>query len=302
MRIFLFLLLAFSLPCQEIFAQHRLKGFLGVEGGESFTYIMEFTDSSGFIRGYSYTRQSEKQEVKARIEGLLNRQRRTLRFRETELLYNHGFESRATICLIEAELRFLKEDGEMIFKGPVATSDAAQAACSGGTIIIADTAAVRAVFEAPATPDENKTGRQPAEISPKNKPVKYLYDTTRSMDKPVKPAEKIQQVTEGKEAVFYWHSDSVVLYLWDGGKIDGDGLSVWIGKELLLSHYVLTKERKKLSIPFSGTEMILTVYAENEGNEPPNTANILLQDGEESHSIFSYNVKGKAAKIKIIRK
>lgn len=301
MRIVIFLLLMCGFIIEHAFSQHRLKGFLGVEGGESFAYVMEFKDSSGFIKGYSYTYQTEKKEVKAQIEGLLDRENHILRFRETGLLYNHGFESRATICLIQTELKFVKEDGRAVFKGQITTSDATHVTCSGGTIVMNDETAINDLFEA-SFGTENKNDH-PADKTPKTgKPVKYVYDTATKVQKITRASEKMQQVTEGKDVVLYWDSDSIVIYLWDGGKIDGDVLSIWVGDRNLINRYTLTKEKKRLSMLFSGKEMIITVQAENEGNEPPNTANMLLEDNKVRHSVFAYNVMGKVAKIRIVRK
>lgn len=300
MRIFIFLFLAYGLIIEDAFSQHRLKGFLGIEGGESFNYVMEFKDSSGFIKGYSYTYQTEKKEVKARIEGILDRENKTLRFRETELLYNHGFESNAIICLIRSELKFVKEDEEKVFKGAITTSDITNVSCSGGTIVINDENAVNNIFE--STASENTTEPRFPEIAKPVKPVKYRYDTATTSPKNSPASEKTQKVTEGKDAVIYWTSDSVVLYIWDGGKIDGDALSVWAGDKNLLNKYLLTKDKKRIVIPLMANEMTITVKADNEGNEPPNTANMILEDGLLQYPIFIYNTFDKTAKIKIIGK
>ncbi len=301
MRIVIFLFIVCELVAAKAFSQYRLKGFLGVEGGESFHYVMEFTDSSGYINGYAYTYQTKKKDVKARIEGRLDKENKTLRFRETELLYNHGFESYATICLIQAELKFVKEEEGNVFKGGITTSDITQILCSGGSIVINDAEGIRTLFEPLAT--ENNEGKSVDATPMPPKQVKYVYDTAVVPVKKDFPAlEKMRKLTEGAEAVLYWNTDSVTLQIWDGGKPDGDRVSVQIGENVHLNRYLLVKEKKELQLPFTEKEITIVVKAENEGNEPPNTAHLILKDGNMQYDFFVYNSIGRAAGIKIIKK
>jgi hypothetical protein len=60
------------------------------------------------------------------------------------------------------------------------------------------------------------------------------------------------------------------------------------------------KEKRRLTLPITGHEVkTITIFAENEGSEPPNTANIMLTDGSIKYSIQAYNKKGDAALIKV---
>jgi hypothetical protein len=44
---------------------------------------------------------------------------------------------------------------------------------------------------------------------------------------------------------------------------------------------------------------VITIYAEEEGNEPPTTANMLLTDGSKQYPVIAYNNRGRQAVIRI---
>lgn len=285
------------------FAQESfvLKGYLGVQGGESFHYELHFNDSNGYANGYSYTFADPKKDVKTTITGFLDRKNKTFSFKETEIIYNHGFQSNATICLIKADLGFVKQDNDqLIFSGAITSSDLANASCSGGTISIMGDDAQKEIFEK-TPPSENMPPAPQVSTLPQNvKTTKIIYDTssaTQAIKLSSSKATK-EQITEGIDKMYEWKSDSLVIDIWDGGKIDGDRVSLKINDKTILDNYTLVKERNRIVIPYAAGDLTITIKAENEGNESPNTADILLQDGADKYALIAYN---KAYKIAIIK-
>jgi len=283
-------------------AQYILKGYLGIEGGESFHYELHFADSLGYVKGYTYTFNQPKSDVKTSFTGFLDRKNKTLSFQEKEILYNHGFVSRATICLISSTLQFIKEEnGQLSFTGAIVSSDLSNTSCSSGSVSISGDDVVKEVFER-ITGETIKTSEK--ETGNKiQKPVRsYLYDTTRSYEnaQPAKLNSAIEKITEGADKQYEWQSDSLIIELWDGGKIDGDRVTIEINGNKILSNYLLQKEKKKIILPFKNGVSVISIIAENEGNEAPNTANLLLKDGNNEHILLAYNKAQKIAVIKLI--
>ncbi len=282
--------------------EYRLKGYLGVEGGESFNYVLEFKDSLGYISGYSYTYQQEKKDVKAAITGVLDRVNQTLSFQENQLIYNHGFESYATICLIKAILKFNKNGDQLVFSGSITSSDITNVSCSGGSIAITGTDALKEVFEK-VTIREKETVRKPENTSKNiSKPMKVAYDTAAQKSTVPTILNNIDKITDGIAKTYFGESDTIILEVWDGGKVDGDKISVLINDAVYLDNYTLKRAKKKLIIPLHGNEVTISIIAENEGNEAPNTTDIFLTDGKVKHNLFAYNMFGKSAHIRCRRK
>ena len=108
------------------------------------------------------------------------------------------------------------------------------------------------------------------------------------------------KVTTGVEKAYDWHSDTLVIDVWDGGTVDGDRITLQFNGETYLTNYFLQKEKKQLRIPISGYEVnTIAILADNEGSDPPNTASILLTDGTSKYSILAYNKKDDVALIRI---
>ena len=82
--------------------------------------------------------------------------------------------------------------------------------------------------------------------------------------------------------------------------MDGDVISIYQNDVPVLRNYTIKKEPKQLALTFSGANTeVLTIVAHHEGNEPPNTTDVLLVDGSIHHSILVYNSIGKKGIIKI---
>lgn len=280
-----------------------LKGFLGVQGGEAYTYKLVFTDSAGFIRGHSYTYLYETKEVKATIEGTIDRGQRTLSFREKEIVHNHGFESGTTICLINAVLRYkLNDDGREVYTGAITSSDVTNVYCGQGTVTFPYNEELKTVLSAkPALASAPPVPQTPA--ARPSKPMRVVYDT--AVQKPVSPSavfasREPEKITAGTEKFIDWRSDTLVILVWDGGQVDGDKISIAYNAKRLADNYLLAREQRKIisfPVPAGLSEIVFT--ANHEGNQPPMTANVWLIDGDKKHELIVYNHIAQVAKIRL---
>jgi len=293
-RCVLILLLLIPLSLAAQIRHFTLNGSLGVESGETFSYKLVCTDSGGTISGYGITYLREANDTKATVKGTIDRKQKTLSFTETEIAYNHGFKSNAVICLLRATLKYIPEGGRLILSGPVISADAGNGACSRGSIRFEDEAALRELFRE----EHTDTVKRPAARTVVIRAPQPRTETATAQHTDSAPVT--EEITAGREKVYEWHTDTVILELWDGGRIDGDIITIRYNGHPILSRYTLAKEKKRILLPLSstGTDSI-TIIADNMGNEPPNTANLLLRDGDREHTVVAYNDVGKEAVIRI---
>lgn len=285
---------------------YELKGFMGVQGGESFTYRLDLSDSSGnILSGYAYTYAKESNDVKAYVIAVVDREQKTLSIREREIIHNHYFESKATICLVEALLTY---DGKArTISGPLITKTSGNGAnCSSGGITFSSIDELDQLFN-PKPLQEGITAAVPAKKTPVNKAPLTNADNpfignsaTKTTQPPAVTLKKTDNITEGKDKTYNWKSGQVQLEVWDGNNEDNDKVTILYNGQEVLSNHTLTKEKKRLVLPIGGNELnIITVIAVNEGNEPPNTANILLTDDTVTYEVIAHNTIGKKALIRI---
>lgn len=302
----------------------QLDGYMGVQGGESFHYRLELKDSVGnLMSGYSYTfKDDEQKAVKAFVTATIDHDKKTLHIREQSIIYNHGFESRATICLVNALLTRDADNGSLSGKLITQTSNNG-AVCSSGSLTFIQKGQVESFF---APQKAQQASEKPADgtgsFQPRTDPNQKLHayfaqkqqQEARSpmvLATATPPAVKppagnsitkpqVKTITEGSEGVYLWHSNKIIFEIWDGGEIDGDQVTVMYNGQPVLKSYRLTEQKKQLTFEVGGNALnIITITANNEGGNPPNTASIKITDGDKTYSILAYNKTGKSATIQI---
>lgn len=303
-----------------------LQGYMGVQGGESFSYRLELTDSSeNYLSGYSYLYKNKDNDVKTAVVVQRNRNDKSLHLQETSIIYNRGFESKAVICLVESEMKF--DEKEKQLKGSLITQTInSGGTCSRGTILFSNLKEIDALFAAPSVPatktaSSNITVFQKPKANPTQKLHHLMQENKKKEEeearkqtiamaqekaKQVAAANQkpeVKQITEGKEGVYEWNSNFVILKIWDGSQEDGDRVNLYLNQQLVLNNYTLLNQEKELRLELKGDGIhTITIEALNEGAQPPNTANISISDGETIHEIVAFNKIGKKALIRIKKK
>jgi hypothetical protein len=92
-------------------------------------------------------------------------------------------------------------------------------------------------------------------------------------------------------------SDSVRLSFYDNAEIDGDSISVFVNKQLVLAHQELTERAFNVYVKLDSLKEIneVSMFAENLGKYPPNTALMVVNDGDKRYEVFlSSDFKGNA--------
>ncbi|MEX1002375.1 MAG: hypothetical protein WDZ35_09705 [Crocinitomicaceae bacterium] len=97
-------------------------------------------------------------------------------------------------------------------------------------------------------------------------------------------------------------SDEITLKFWDGQSVDGDRISVKLNNKWLFQDLELKKIPKKLTVklPKKG-QYNLVMIALNEGDIPPNTASVLIIDGNKKNQISLSSDLHNAGTVKLIR-
>lgn len=74
---------------------------------------------------------------------------------------------------------------------------------------------------------------------------------------------------------------------YDNGEIDGDSITVFYNNKIILSHKMLTANAISLTLSLDDNvkENIITMYADNLGSIPPNTALMIVTDGDKRYEV-----------------
>ena len=92
--------------------------------------------------------------------------------------------------------------------------------------------------------------------------------------------------------------------LYDNGDIDGDSVSLFYNGKLVLSRKRLTDRPISLTLEVNNGKAIneLTMYAENLGVIPPNTALMVVMDGEKRYEVRIASDLKKSGSIRFTHK
>lgn len=99
------------------------------------------------------------------------------------------------------------------------------------------------------------------------------------------------------------YSDSVRVSIYDNGDVDGDTVSVFYNKIPILVNQGLNTQGINLYLNLDSTTDVheISLYAENMGTIPPNTALMIIHDGTHRHEVFSTSNETLNGTIRIRR-
>lgn len=89
------------------------------------------------------------------------------------------------------------------------------------------------------------------------------------------------------------------LDFYDNGEIDGDSITVFFNGNAVLSHKRLSDKPISLDLIFDKNvkENIVTMYADNLGEIPPNTATVIVTSGGKQYQARLVSDYGKSASL-----
>jgi hypothetical protein len=99
-------------------------------------------------------------------------------------------------------------------------------------------------------------------------------------------------------------SDTLKVDFYDNGEIDGDSISVFYNDKLIAFNRILSTRSVHFEIPIDSTKEIneITMFADNLGTIPPNTALMIVNDGKKRHELRLTSNLEKSATIRIKKK
>lgn len=82
-------------------------------------------------------------------------------------------------------------------------------------------------------------------------------------------------------------NDSITVTLYDNGTVDGDSITLIYNGKILTEHQLLTEKPLTFTIKIApgGGLNELQMYAENQGSIPPNTALMVIYDGDKRYEV-----------------
>ena len=155
----------------------------------------------------------------------------------------------------------------------------------------------------PVKKNTNTVKRKPVIINPQTDSTKKI--TQPEIKDPV-TAKKVftPEVLKTRENALAQtitvNTEQVTIKLYDNGEIDGDSISVFVDKQLKLSHKRLSTSPIVLTLDFdaSDTEHEVIMVAENMGRIPPNTSLMVITAGDKRYQVQITSTEQKNAMVR----
>jgi hypothetical protein len=99
-------------------------------------------------------------------------------------------------------------------------------------------------------------------------------------------------------------SDSLRVDFYDNGEIDGDSISIFYNNQLIAFNRILSTKSVHFDLHLDTTKEVneISMFADNLGTIPPNTALMVVTDGKKRYEIRMSSNLEKNATLRIRRK
>ena len=309
-------------------------------GGDRCEYVLELETKGTKVTGYSYTYFSDggkRYYTICRLEGTVKPQSKYVEVTEVERTKTN-VPTTIRNCFQVHRLTFFKAGSEEKLEGNWVPAPNQQGECGFGTTSLSRRVLNQAIpkynnatarngspktNKLPDLRDKNKI-EKPVAIAPAiKKPVvsvpvaKNTIVEKQNIEASPAPLIKKDQVIPEQVPdnnlekrnnslikTIELENQTFKVDLYDNGDIDGDSISLIYNGRILLSHKRLTDKPITLSLNADNDNSVneLVMYAENLGEIPPNTALMIVTDGNNRYEVRITSDLQKSGTIKFIHK
>lgn len=311
-------------------------GFSGLGGGD-IDYVLELETKGTKVSGYSYTyfREGAKRYYTiCKLTGTLDKANKEIIVTEIERTkYNTppNFQN----CFQTHKLHYVQDSADIeMLKGTWMPAPNQSGNCGYGTTLLSRRIVKQLpmglasrdekVVKKPVTKKEVATTKKPTiksknpttqrlnteKIKPDLSKNEAINETTNNKTELKKPEISPNPVTGFKTRrkdiikTIPITNESFKIDFYDNGEIDGDSISVFYNGRLVLSHQRLSDKplSLKLALDSDTPENLVTMYAENLGTIPPNTALMIVTDGDKRYEVRITSDTEKSGSVVFVHK
>lgn len=268
---------------------HEFMGIVKLNDSTLISYLLNFKESKGKITGYSITDLQGADETKNIIEGTYDKSTKIFSFKENDIEYTKSEYLQQDFCYINFEGKLKLTNKSSSISGKFVGMFNNSEKCIDGEIRLIGSEDLY-----------QKLNSYDKKIS-KSKKVDSITKSKISFVK-ILDSLKTNSLKEGENTSVFWNSNRLTMDIWDAGKEDGDIISIYVEGKLILDKFLISHQRERISIDLNKKITEIKIVAENVGEIPPNTANIILFDKNKEIDLFTDLHHKKSTVISVIKK
>lgn len=310
-------------------------------GGNRCDYVLELDCSGSTVTGYSYTYFSEggkRYYTICRLKGKVNAGSKSVEVTEVERTKTN-VPNNIRNCFQIHKLTYFKQADEEVLEGSWVPAPKQEGDCGYGSTVLNRRILQKnntlynnatTLNEKKPVPNNKTVVAPPVKVIPKqtvpaakDKPVNNDVAKTQNPQVPVnndvarieKPNPGVRDIPQTPDLKLPKRNNTLIrtieienetfrVDLYDNGEIDGDSISLIFNGKLLLSHKRLSDKALTLTLNVDDDRDVneLVMYAENLGSIPPNTALMVVTDGNNRYEVRISSDLEKSGSIRFIHK
>ena len=311
-------------------------------GGDKCDYVLELDCREKTVTGFSYTYFNEGGKrfyTICKLTGKVDRVNKSIDVTETERTKTN-VPNNIRNCFQVHHLKFEDQGDDQLLQGSWNPAPNQQGDCGYGTtsltrrilqknLYVNKKPVVKPLIKTPVRPIEtviNKSNNPVVvKTAPRNNnetlPIQKTHPAldevkNKSSEPPVEKIDIQPRITPSETDIGYKKRSNTLLKtieienktfrvdLYDNGDIDGDSISLFFNGRLLLQHQRLSDKAISLTLKADERKDIneLIMYAENLGEIPPNTALMVVTDGENRYEVRISSDLEKSGSIRFVYK
>ncbi len=316
------------------------KGDIVMYGSDNTEYVLELEIQGKKVSGFSYSYfQGRKYYVICKLDGTYYPATKSIKVIETERVKGNtppDFQD----CFQVHYLTYKKEGKAEQLSGRWITAPGQQSSCGDGATTLSRRTLDKSLSklntsrrQQPAikkqtVPDKAtaKTAKPapplvkketPVRTTPPPAPVTVKPDPPKTAPPAVPQPEVVKQENNNAKTDLSFEkrkqdvlktieieNETFRVDLYDNGEVDGDSVSLFYNNKLILSHKRLSAKPLTLNLDATTGDAIneLTMYAENLGEIPPNTALMVVTDGDKRYEVRIASDLKNSGTIRFIHK
>ncbi len=315
--------------------------FLGW-GGDRCDYVLELETNGNIVTGYSYTYFNDggkRYYTICKLSGKINKGSRYVEVTETERTKTN-VPSHIRNCFQIHKLTYFKEGDQQTLEGSWVPAPNQEGDCGFGTTVLSRRVLKKntQLFNNTTSRNSNPVKKQDNKINnifkDKNKilPPPLVKNNTKPLKTPpvVKATPQVKAestipippvvitspvIKQRTDIGFEKRNNNLIktieieneifkVDLYDNGDIDGDSITLFFNGKLLLSHKRLSDKAITLNLNVENNKNVneLVMYADNLGSIPPNTALMVVTDGEKRYEVRITSDLEKSGAIRFVHK
>lgn len=301
------------------------NGDIVLSGSNNTEFVLEIEIDGTTVTGYSYSYfQGRKYYVICKLEGTYYKSSKSIKVVETERIKGNTPPDFSD-CLQVHYLTYEKEGNQETLAGRWQTAPGQKAGCGAGTTTLIrrtlskDLSSYKKQSQSSSQkkssnlsvsniknqktvntgitknntkkvwPETNNTDLIIPRVDKFDNEISkiQLPETTKQEITDLKPSYKFEKRNTDILKTIQIENETFEVDLYDNGEIDGDSVSLFYNNKLILSQNRLSEKPITIILEAPKDRSIneLTMYAENLGEIPPNTALMVIRDGEKRYEV-----------------